>query len=76
MAFMLTTLPRAMPMPIIPDMATVTAAATVTVATTVEPLKVACASCNLRELCLPVGLNTNELEQLDGLVDKDRKSVV
>ena len=61
---MLTTLPRAMPMPIIPDMATVP--------TTVEPLKVACASCNLRELCLPVGLNANELDQLDGLVSARR----
>ncbi|MFN5046628.1 fumarate/nitrate reduction transcriptional regulator Fnr [Roseateles sp.] len=33
-----------------------------------EPFKVACSSCNLRELCLPVGLSRNDLEQLDSLV--------
>ena len=38
----------------------------------IEPLKVACASCNLRELCLPLGLSSHELEQLDGLVAKRR----
>lgn len=38
----------------------------------IEPLKVACASCNLRELCLPLGLSNRELEQLDGLVAKRR----
>ncbi len=37
-----------------------------------EPLKVACASCNLRELCLPVGLNPQDLSRLDGLVAKRR----
>jgi CRP/FNR family transcriptional regulator len=37
-----------------------------------EPLKVACASCNLRELCLPVGLNARDLARLEGLVDKRR----
>ncbi|MBN4688687.1 transcriptional regulator, partial [Escherichia coli] len=31
-------------------------------------LKVACSSCNLRELCLPVGLSRPELEKLDALV--------
>ena len=31
-------------------------------------LKVACSSCNLRELCLPVGLSHPELEKLDTLV--------
>ena len=31
-------------------------------------LKVACASCNLRELCLPVGMSSDQLEQLDSLV--------
>jgi len=30
--------------------------------------KVACSSCNLRELCLPVGFSAEELERLDGLV--------
>ncbi len=38
----------------------------------VEPLKVACASCNLRELCLPMGLSSNDLDQLDTLVAKRR----
>ena len=33
-----------------------------------EPFKVACSSCNLRELCLPVGLNRENLERLDTLV--------
>jgi CRP/FNR family transcriptional regulator, anaerobic regulatory protein len=32
-------------------------------------LKVACSSCNLRELCLPVGLSGEELDRLDTLVD-------
>lgn len=62
---MLTTLPRAMPMPTHSDMAAAPA---------VEPLKVACASCNLRELCLPVGLNAGEIDRLDGLVS-NRRSV-
>src|SRR4051812_25464439 len=33
-----------------------------------ESLKVACSSCNLRELCLPVGFSEPELERLDTLV--------
>ena len=33
-----------------------------------EPFKVACSSCNLRELCLPVGLSNDNLERLDGMV--------
>jgi CRP/FNR family transcriptional regulator len=36
------------------------------------PLKVACAGCNLRELCLPVGLSGTELHRLDGLVQAKR----
>lgn len=39
---------------------------------TIEPLKVACASCNLRELCLPVGLTPKDLSRLDGLVARRR----
>jgi len=31
-------------------------------------LKVACSGCNLRELCLPVGLSESHLDRLDGLV--------
>lgn len=57
-----------------------------------EAFKVACSSCNLRELCLPVGLSQPQLSHLDSLVatrktvkrgdalfhtgDADRKSVV
>ena len=33
-----------------------------------EPFKVACSSCNLRELCLPVGLSRENLDRLDTLV--------
>jgi CRP/FNR family transcriptional regulator len=33
-----------------------------------EAFRVACSSCNLRELCLPVGLSHDDLEQLDGMV--------
>ncbi len=40
-----------------------------------EPLKIACSSCNLRELCLPVGLSGSDLEQLDNLISK-RRTVV
>ncbi|UDF33591.1 UNVERIFIED_ORG: fumarate/nitrate reduction transcriptional regulator Fnr [Shinella sp. XGS7] len=40
----------------------------------IEPFKVACSSCNLRELCLPVGLSKNDLDQLDTLV-ATRRSV-
>lgn len=35
-------------------------------------LKVACSACNLRELCLPVGLSEHELETLDSLVSTRR----
>jgi CRP/FNR family transcriptional regulator len=33
-----------------------------------ESIKVACSNCNLRELCLPVGLNEQELVRVDELV--------
>jgi CRP/FNR family transcriptional regulator len=33
-----------------------------------ETFRVACSSCNLRELCLPVGLSRDDVEQLDGMV--------
>ena len=39
-----------------------------------EPFKLACSSCNLRELCLPVGLSRDGLARLDGLVT-NRRSV-
>jgi CRP/FNR family transcriptional regulator, anaerobic regulatory protein len=38
-----------------------------------EALKVACSNCNLRELCMPLGLNTDEMRKLDEVVDKRRK---
>ncbi len=37
-------------------------------------LKVACSNCNLRELCLPIGLSAEDVERLDRLVG-DRKLV-
>lgn len=36
-------------------------------------IKVACSSCNLRELCIPVGLNPGEMEQLDNLIANRRR---
>ena len=38
-----------------------------------EPFKVACSSCNLRELCLPVGLTRENLDRLDTLVATRRQ---
>jgi CRP/FNR family transcriptional regulator len=38
------------------------------------PFKAACSSCNLRELCLPVGLSSEQVNQLDDLV-ATRRSV-
>ena len=35
-------------------------------------LKVACSSCNLRELCLPVGLAPIDMDRLDALVESRR----
>ena len=35
-------------------------------------IKTACSNCNLRELCLPVGLTDPDLERLDELVAKRR----
>jgi CRP/FNR family transcriptional regulator len=34
----------------------------------IEPLKVACSGCNLRELCLPVGMSETQLQRLDEIV--------
>jgi len=36
-------------------------------------IKVACSNCNLRELCMPVGLSKEELARVDTLVDVRRK---
>jgi CRP/FNR family transcriptional regulator len=38
-----------------------------------EAIKVACSNCNLRELCMPVGLSDQELKRLDDLVTVRRK---
>jgi CRP/FNR family transcriptional regulator len=37
-----------------------------------EAFKVACSACNLRELCLPVGLSEQEMNTLDDLVTNRR----
>ncbi len=39
-----------------------------------ETIKVACSNCNLRELCMPLGLNAEELDRVDELV-ATRRSV-
>ncbi len=36
-------------------------------------IKVACSNCNLRELCMPLGLNERELERVDEVVATRRK---
>ena len=38
----------------------------------IEPFKVACSGCNLRELCLPLGMSDAQLERLDSLVGARR----
>ncbi len=38
-----------------------------------DRLRVACSNCNLRELCLPLGMSRGEIEQLDNLVATRRK---
>lgn len=38
-----------------------------------ENIKVACSNCNLRELCMPVGLEPSELHRIDELVATRRK---
>lgn len=36
-------------------------------------IRVACSSCNLRELCMPMGLSNEELDKVDGLVASRRR---
>jgi len=38
-----------------------------------ETIKVACSNCNLRELCMPVGFNVDEMKRLDEVVEKRRR---
>lgn len=38
-----------------------------------QAIKVACSNCNLRELCMPLGLSEQELEKIDDVVSTRRK---
>ena len=38
-----------------------------------QSIKVACSRCNLRELCLPMGLNPDELDKLDRVISARRR---
>jgi CRP/FNR family transcriptional regulator len=38
-----------------------------------QTIKVACSNCNLRELCMPLGLTESELERIDDVVASRRK---
>jgi CRP/FNR family transcriptional regulator len=46
---------------------------TTSTATPLLDLRTACSACNLRELCLPVGLSAPDLERLDSLVAQRRQ---
>ncbi|MEE9494687.1 MAG: fumarate/nitrate reduction transcriptional regulator Fnr [Gammaproteobacteria bacterium] len=37
-----------------------------------QQLKVACQQCSLREICLPVGVNQDEIEQLDEIIGRKK----
>lgn len=39
----------------------------------IQSIKVACSSCNLRELCLPMGLNPEEMNKLDNVISTRRR---
>ncbi len=38
-----------------------------------HPIKIACSNCNVRELCMPVGLSEEELERVDHVVASRKK---
>ena len=38
-----------------------------------ETIKVACSNCNLRELCMPIGLNIDDMQRLDEVVATRRR---
>ena len=40
---------------------------------TPQTIKVACSNCNMRELCMPMGLSNDELNRIDDLVTTRRK---
>ena len=42
-------------------------------AVSIANLRVACSTCNLRELCLPVGMSLKEVERLDELVSTRKR---
>lgn len=39
----------------------------------IHSIKVACSSCNLKELCLPMGLNAQEIDKLDNVISSRRR---
>lgn len=39
----------------------------------IKTIKLACSNCNLRELCMPIGLNNHEMQRLDEVVAKRRR---
>jgi CRP/FNR family transcriptional regulator len=64
--------------PIIPAQAeetspTATEAGQVTMHLTPQTIKVACSNCNLRELCMPVGLTDDQIKRIDNVVAIRRK---
>ncbi len=38
-----------------------------------QSIKVACSNCNLRELCMPIGLDNDDMQRLDEIVAKRRR---
>ena len=50
-----------------------TAAAPAIAPATAQSIKVACSSCSLRELCMPVGLTDGELARIDEVISTRRK---
>ncbi len=56
-----------------PDTAAAIAAPPAATGTGVAPLKSLCSSCNLRELCLPCGMEGSDIESLDSLMFTRRR---
>ena len=40
-----------------------------------QAIKASCSTCNLRELCLPIGLNEEQMDRIDTIVAVRRKMV-
>ena len=63
--------------PIAPTTKAAEAHATIAIAPatplTSQTIKVACSNCNLRELCMPLGLSPSELDKIDDVVASRRK---